>query len=474
MMGALLAAMPVIRGTAKLVFGGLADKFQKAKIILLVAIVLQTLVFFSVNFIPEMDSHKSNVLLVDNSTKLLCDNDLRITTCSNSSLLNITLTTCRLYCDDQDTVKLNWLLCNNGSQNCLEFKKSVMTNSSSRKSRQTLMVALDSSSTTSGQASNSSSNWNCQQFRVQTLNATSDNRSIWTSNNSAICSDSDSTLSLSCSAECLAENSEYVLESTNYRFLWIWTAYLTIAATSGVILSISDANLLNILEDRSHYGFTRLFASMGWGLIFVFTAKVTDLFNEGKSQKDYSPGFYIFLAMMAFNLIVAIPMKVVITEKPKALIRDVLGVFKSLEFALFVLATLCIGMGIGIMWTYVITFIQNDLQGDQLVIGVYYAVECFVSEIPFFLVSGWVVKKLGHHYAMSLVLLMTGTKCVAYSFIYDAWYIVLVAVLHGFTYAAFYATAAPYVSILAPEGASVTMQALIQAILEGAGIRTNF
>lgn len=86
------------------------------------------------------------------------------------------------------------------------------------------------------------------------------------------------------------------------------------------------------------------------------------------------------------------------------------------------------------------------------------AIQCFGGELPFFFLSGYILKKIGHVNAMSLVLLAFGARFLLYSLITNPWQALPIEFLQGIMFGLFYATMASYASIVAPEGTEATMQ----------------
>lgn len=87
---------------------------------------------------------------------------------------------------------------------------------------------------------------------------------------------------------------------------------------------------------------------------------------------------------------------------------------------------------------------------------------------------GWILKKIGHINAMSLVLFAFGIRFLLYSMLTDPWWCLPVELLNGLTFGIFYATMASYASIVAPPGTETTIQGLVGAIFEGIGKQYYF
>lgn len=85
-------------------------------------------------------------------------------------------------------------------------------------------------------------------------------------------------------------------------------------------------------------------------------------------------------------------------------------------------------------------------------------IQCFGGELPFFFLSSFILKKLGHINTMNLVLIGLGTRLILYSTLTSPWFALPVELLHGLSYGVFYATMASYASIVAPLGTETTIQ----------------
>lgn len=85
-------------------------------------------------------------------------------------------------------------------------------------------------------------------------------------------------------------------------------------------------------------------------------------------------------------------------------------------------------------------------------------IQCFGGELPFFFLSGWILKKIGHINAMSLVLVGFGVRFLLYSVLSNPWWVLPIELLNGVTFGLFYSTMTSYASIVAPVGTEATLQ----------------
>lgn len=97
----------------------------------------------------------------------------------------------------------------------------------------------------------------------------------------------------------------------------------------------------------------------------------------------------------------------------------------------------------------------STLQGTLL------AVQTLIGELPFFWLSGWFLKKIGHVQAMNLILLVFGIRFILYSVITNPWYYIPIDICNGFTFGIFYSAMTSYAAIIAPPGAATTVQVIL-------------
>lgn len=90
--------------------------------------------------------------------------------------------------------------------------------------------------------------------------------------------------------------------------------------------------------------------------------------------------------------------------------------------------------------------------------GLAMGIQCFGGELPFFFLSGWLLKKIGHINAMTLVLFTFGIRLFLYSLLSNPWLVLPIELMQGITFGVFYSTMATYASIVAPAGTSATLQ----------------
>ena len=73
----------------------------------------------------------------------------------------------------------------------------------------------------------------------------------------------------------------------------------------------ASVQLLFVLGDHpSHFGYQRLWGTVGWGIFAIISGLLVDEFSRGLAQKDYTVVFYLMLIMLLSDVIVSSRLKV--------------------------------------------------------------------------------------------------------------------------------------------------------------------
>lgn len=153
------------------------------------------------------------------------------------------------------------------------------------------------------------------------------------------------------------------------------------------------------------------------------------------------------------------------THMSANILKDVGQMFLSVRCVVFFLWCVAIGLCTALIWNFLFIYLDElaehyDNGTDYITTleGLVMSIQCFGGELPFFFMSGWILKRIGHVNAMSLVLFGFGVRFLLYSMLQNPWYILPIELLNGLTFGLFYATMASYASIVAPPGTEATMQ----------------
>lgn len=143
------------------------------------------------------------------------------------------------------------------------------------------------------------------------------------------------------------------------------------------------------------------------------------------------------------------------------ILKDLGQMILSFRCVIFFIWCILIGLCTALIWNFLFWHLEtlsNCQKSMKTLQGVIMAIQCFCGELPFFFFSGWIIKKIGHINAMSLVLFGFGIRFILYSILEDPWYVLPIELLNGITFGLFYAVMASYTNVVASPGTETTAQ----------------
>lgn len=474
--GIIYTILPFLAMLAKPIMGGIADKYKMKKTLFITFQIFMGAALLGINFIPAIpkDSrvhfscgHNTTVFdtIVGNNTI----EDKCAATKIMSSLKNQDDFRCQLSCNASDSKMLEtmckyWL---HGLQFCLENKQTTL-DLSAVVPKERIEVLED-----------------FMVFRVANVGLSDGSVS------KPICPPHHQ-ISLICDMNCDSYAVNDVvsvprIENTDvvhvYQF-WVFL-FLAIFAWVGmaVVVSISDAICFELLEDKPHlYGHQRLWGSVGWGVFSIFAGLMIDAYSDN-GRKDYTSVFYLMLGLMIINVFISSRLRYTQQKLSSSILRDVGKLLSHSRIFIYLVWCIFVGACTGFIWQSLFWHIEDvakeydDQMGEcgtngwiKTLEGLAMGIQCLGGELPFFFLSGWIIKKIGHVHCMTTVLLGIGIRYILYSFLTNPWWVLPIELMNGITFGLFYATMASYASIVAPPGTEATTQGLVGAVFEGVGV----
>ncbi|XP_014243816.1 major facilitator superfamily domain-containing protein 6 isoform X2 [Cimex lectularius] len=264
-----------------------------------------------------------------------------------------------------------------------------------------------------------------------------------------------------------------------YQF-WMLVACLVIGWSSmAVVVSIGDAICFEMLgEFPSKYGNQRLWGSVGWGLLSIIAGLIVDKSSNGQAMKNYLPAFVLMAILLAIDVVVCMKLKYKQVKTSSSIIRDVGKLLAEVRVVIFMIWCICVGMCTALVWNFLFWHLE-DLANSyscetknwiKTLEGLAMGIQCLGGELPFFFLSGSILKKIGHIHSMTLVLFTLGCRFVLYSTLTNPWWCLPIEFLNGISFGLMYSTMASYASIVAPPGTESTTQGIVGAVFEGVGV----
>ncbi|XP_065348789.1 major facilitator superfamily domain-containing protein 6-A isoform X1 [Cloeon dipterum] len=463
--GTLYTVLPVAGMIAKPLFGGLADRLKWHKKFFMTFLALTGILFFLINFTPgtELTPRESGI-------DLDCGLETFFKTCNqtdNCALTRLLANTgnktirCQIDCPTVSGNEWNTDLCQ--SWGLSQYCKSAADHSLSFEASVPMIHTMQVK--------------DCLYFRVKT--AIFEEKSVIPYCNNSI---STSPCRVTCKEPVVNDVLNVRTEeasATSWSFIYFAFLMLTAWISMAVVTSIGDAICFDLLGSKpENYGKQRVWGSIGWGVFSVLAGFLVDEFSKGRTEKNYSVVFYMTIVIIALDFLVSTRLKVSHTQMSASIVRDIGRLLSRPEINIFLIWCIAVGMCTALIWNFLFWFLEDlaaaqgcsSLEWIKTLQGLVMGIQCFGGELPFFFISSWVLKTIGHIHAMSMVLFGLSLRFFLYYWLVNPWWVLPIELLNGVTFGIFYATMTSYASKVAPPGTEATIQGLVGAVFEGIGV----
>lgn len=273
----------------------------------------------------------------------------------------------------------------------------------------------------------------------------------------------------------VSPNSQPFDKNTTAVFATMMALIFTGCFFKSPIAPILDATTMVLVKElkevgiEADYGRQRLWGAVAWGSVSPLAGVLIDVYAANVSSfNQYLPGFcmYVLVYFLAFVCAtrIKVPKHVPPAESVSRNIRAVLGKANILVFFFAIAVT---GISVGLLSTYLFLFLA-ELSGSHTLMGLTLTLTC-VSEVPFMFFATKLIEKLGHRGVITLTLFCYAVRFGGYSLIQNPWLVLPIELLHGVTFGALWPTITSYCNLAAPEGMTTTMQSLAYSAKVGIG-----
>ncbi|KAL5236076.1 hypothetical protein ACI65C_003486 [Semiaphis heraclei] len=261
---------------------------------------------------------------------------------------------------------------------------------------------------------------------------------------------------------------------------WWFFGTIAIFKISIVISTVmEDTICVHLLDDdKTKYGHQKMWGAIGWGIMSVVFGMSVDWFSKGLEYTNYTPGFIISLICSFLDMYVVSKMKNAQNKEIKTGLSNVRKVFTKIKVLSFLFWVVAYGILLSFIWHFQFLYmedISNIYHPEtkpyiKTIQGLSLTIQCIGGEVPFFILSNFILNRVSHMNVFSLLFLTFAVRFFLYSIISNPVWVLPVELLNGITYALGYSTAISYAAELAPVGAEGTLQGIVGTALEGIGI----
>ena len=231
-------------------------------------------------------------------------------------------------------------------------------------------------------------------------------------------------------------------------------------------------DFLDRIDDLEKYGKQRLAGSIAFILVPVIITLAVD-YTEcilPYNIHHFLIHVYVFVCFIVITMLVAIFYPIPNAGKHKYSSKFGQGmriVCCDCSSVLYVITLLLLGMVYASFNNFLFWLIQ-DLGGKEITMGLCVMVGT-LAEIPMLLFSGKMIRKLGNAGVISISLLAMCVRMLYYSFLWNAWFVIPIEVMHAFTHTSMWYAVLSYDDYNVGPAVDRSIRSILSSIYFGVG-----
>ncbi|OQV24592.1 hypothetical protein BV898_01652 [Hypsibius exemplaris] len=245
-----------------------------------------------------------------------------------------------------------------------------------------------------------------------------------------------------------------------------------------VFLILDAVTLQMTRENGGKFSSHRLLPAIGF-VVFPIVSMLGDVltddahrYDRESNPWDFYPAFFIFGGLNAIAALVVLCMSLPSSSPRLPVWRNVGKVLRSPQAIAVILVMLLIGVALGYFASFLFWFLEADLFMRKIVMGAGVAL-AFLLAIPLFaLIAPRLISLIGYGNLLVIVLLSTGFRFLAYSYLYDVNLFLPIEILTAISIAIIFVVPPHFSRLMAP-GYVLTLQSIITAATFGIGMSVS-
>lgn len=276
------------------------------------------------------------------------------------------------------------------------------------------------------------------------------------------------------------------IADTRHRHLTILTLNIAVAAVSialvpaaaqpGVIFllmgtyaffvapinALADSATMTMLAgQREMYGRVRLWGAVGWGLLAPLAGEVLNRFGLHWA-------YWMYAGLFAATLFIARGLTFQRVQSAQtSFSRGMRQLLTDRHWLVFLGVVMMAGLGLAAVNNYLF-LLMNDLGASETLMGISLTVST-LSEIPVMFFGNRLLKRLGSKGLIALSMGIIGLRSILFFLAASPLMILLIQLLHGFTFPSLWLAGVKYAADHAPAGLDATAQGLLGMMMWGVG-----
>jgi MFS transporter, PPP family, 3-phenylpropionic acid transporter len=252
-----------------------------------------------------------------------------------------------------------------------------------------------------------------------------------------------------------------LLVSISNQFYILFALVVVFAFFGAPIVSFADTATMNMLgKDKDRYGKIRLWGAVGWGGVAILAGAIIERFGMAWPFYGYAIGMSLTLLTI---LALKFPQQVSVTpfwDGMRSLIT-------SKHWMFFLGMVLLSGLGMATINSYLFIYMES-LGMSKTTMGLALTIST-LSEIPVMFFASQLLRKFSPRGLLILALAVIGVRLLGYAFSVAAWQVLLIQLMHGFTFPIIWVAGVSYADKTAPTGLTASAQGMFGSTLMGFG-----
>ncbi len=224
---------------------------------------------------------------------------------------------------------------------------------------------------------------------------------------------------------------------------------------------VDSATMSMLSGQREMYGRVRLWGAVGWGLI-------APLAGEALNRFGLRWAYWIYAAFFIINLLIARRLTFNRIETARvSFARGMRQLLTDRRWLVFLGVVMVGGIGLAAVNNYLF-LLMSALGASETLMGISLTIST-LSEIPVMFFGNRLLKRLGATGLIALSLGVIGLRSVLFFLAASPLAIIIIQLLHGFTFPSLWLAAVKYAADHAPAGLDATAQGLLGMMMWGVG-----
>lgn len=241
----------------------------------------------------------------------------------------------------------------------------------------------------------------------------------------------------------------------------ILTAVIMVAFVAAPMFALIDSSTLHMLgAQKERYGRIRLWGTVGWGLSAPIVGEVLE-------RNGLEWMFWLYALLMVAAIFLVRGAKFEQNKGATPFWPGLRSILVNRKWVLLLLATIAMTIGLVAHGNF-LSLLMDDLGASRTLLGITITLST-IFELPVMALSDRLLKRFGARGLLVLAMGLTALRCLLYGVTTSPGQILVIQVMHGFTYPALWIAGVHFAAKHAPPGLQATAQGLFGSVQGGLG-----